>query len=235
MVAVAVVDDDAEARACLQQYLQRFAGEQQIDITITAFASAVDLLRHYRPVYDLIFLDIEMAQVDGIRAAHTIRETDPSTILIFVTNMAQLAIRGYEVEALDFVVKPVDYPSFAMVMHRAMRHMSMRRRHTVRIATRGGLRVVPLDHIDYVEVRDHYLTYHTTDGEFTVKGTLAQAEAALTAGRFMRCNRWYVVNIDKVTGVADNMITVGGQSIEVSRTRKQEILQAVAASMGGGL
>lgn len=51
MVAVAVVDDDAEARACLQQYLQRFAGEQQIDITITAFASAVDLLRHYRPLH----------------------------------------------------------------------------------------------------------------------------------------------------------------------------------------
>ena len=88
MVAVAVVDDDAEARACLQQCLQRFAGEQQIDITITAFASAVDLLHHYRPVYDLIF----------------------------VTNMAQLAIRGYEVEALDVVVKPVDYPSFAMGM-----------------------------------------------------------------------------------------------------------------------
>ena len=127
MVAIAVVDDDAEARELLGGYITRFAGERGTDAQITGFTDAAELLHHYKPDYDIIFLDIEMAQVDGIKAAQVIRETDPSTVIIFVTNMAQLAIKGYEVEALDFVVKPVDYFSFDMVMRKALQRISRRR------------------------------------------------------------------------------------------------------------
>lgn len=236
MVAVAVVDDDVEARARLCGYLTRFAENRDgMDVSVEEFPSAVALLHHYQPTYDIIFLDIEMDEVDGIKAAQVIRESDPATILVFVTNMAQLAIKGYEVEALDFVVKPVDYYSFDMVMRKALLRMERRQQSAIRLVTRGAVQVLPLSHIDYVEVQNHYITYHTTDGDFTVKGTLAQAEAALAQGNFMRCNRWYLVNVDNITGLDGNLVTVGSSSIEVSRSKKQEILRAVTASMGGAL
>ena len=232
MVAIAVVDDDAEARELLGGYITRFAGERGTDAQITGFTDAAELLHHYKPDYDIIFLDIEMAQVDGIKAAQVIRETDPSTVIIFVTNMAQLAIKGYEVEALDFVVKPVDYFSFDMVMRKALQRISRRKTQTIRLVTRDAMQVVPIERIDYVEVQDHYVTYHTADGDHTVKGTLGQAEQTLAAGNFMRCNRWYLVNIDNITAIDGNTITVGGNRIEVSRSKKQEILRAVPMSLG---
>ncbi|WP_419497745.1 LytR/AlgR family response regulator transcription factor [Bifidobacterium pullorum] len=235
MVAVAVVDDDAEARERLRGFSARFASEQGIDVDVSMLPSAIELLHHYRPEYDIIFLDIEMDDVDGVRAAQVIRETDASTILIFVTNMAQLAIKGYEVEALDFIVKPIDYYSFAMVMRKALQRMERRRRHAIRLATRGAVQVIPLDHIDYVEVRDHYITYHTADGDIRVKGSLSDAETQLDNGNFMRCNRWYLVNVDNITGISGNLITVGTGAIEVSRSKKQEILHAITRSMGGAL
>ena len=232
MVAIAVVDDEAEARELLGGYITRFAGERGTDAQITGFTDAAELLHHYKPDYDIIFLDIEMAQVDGIKAAQVIRETDPSTVIIFVTNMAQLAIKGYEVEALDFVVKPVDYFSFDMVMRKALQRISRRKTQTIRLVTRDAMQVVPIERIDYVEVQDHYVTYHTADGDHTVKGTLGQAEQTLAAGNFMRCNRWYLVNIDNITAIDGNTITVGGNRIEVSRSKKQEILRAVTMSLG---
>lgn len=232
MVAIAVVDDDAEARELLGGYITRFAEERGTDAQITGFTDAAELLHHYKPDYDIIFLDIEMAQVDGIKAAQVIRETDPSTVIIFVTNMAQLAIKGYEVEALDFVVKPVDYFSFDMVMRKALQRISRRKTQTIRLVTRDAMQVVPIERIDYVEVQDHYVTYHTADGDHTVKGTLGQAEQTLAAGNFMRCNRWYLVNIDNITAIDGNTITVGGNRIEVSRSKKQEILRAVTMSLG---
>ena len=94
------------------------------------------------------------------------------------------------------------------------------------------MQVVPIERIDYVEVQDHYVTYHTADGDHTVKGTLGQAEQTLAAGNFMRCNRWYLVNIDNITAIDGNTITVGGNRIEVSRSKKQEILRAVTMSLG---
>ena len=232
MVAIAGGDDDAEAGELLGGYITRFAGERGTDAQITGFTDAAELLHHYKPDYDIIFLDIEMAQVDGIKAAQVIRETDPSTVIIFVTNMAQLAIKGYEVEALDFVVKPVDYFSFDMVMRKALQRISRRKTQTIRLVTRDAMQVVPIERIDYVEVQDHYVTYHTADGDHTVKGTLGQAEQTLAAGNFMRCNRWYLVNIDNITAIDGNTITVGGNRIEVSRSKKQEILRAVTMSLG---
>lgn len=231
MVAVAVVDDDAEARLRLEDFLERFAKEQGEAAQVARFADAADLLRQYKPLYDVIFLDIEMSEVDGVSAARTIRETDANTVIVFVTNMAQMAIAGYEVEALDFIVKPIDYPSFVMVMRRALQRVRRRPRRTVKLVMREGMRMVPLERITSVEVRGHYVTYHTLDGDVEMRGTLADTEALLAEGNFMRCNRWCLVNIDAVADIDGNLITAGRETIEVSRSKRKEILHAVTLSM----
>ena len=109
MVRIAIVEDDDACRAQLEAYVRRYGGETGGEFQITSFSDGLDIAEDYRPIYDSILLDIEMPRLDGMTAAERIRSFDPGVILIFITNMAQYAIKGYEVDALDFVLKPVGY------------------------------------------------------------------------------------------------------------------------------
>ena len=109
MIRVAIVEDDAEVQGVLQEYVRRYTRQYGTEFEVTVFADGVDILEDYRAVYDIIFLDVEMKHLDGMTTAERIRQMDADVILIFITNMAQYAIRGYSVGALDYVLKPVPY------------------------------------------------------------------------------------------------------------------------------
>lgn len=236
MAAIAVVDDDAGARERLGSCISRFAGEHGLDVAVTGFADVSGLLRHDRAAWDAVFLDIGRAEADAIGAAHAVRKSYPSAIVVFVSESAQLTVEGREVDASDFIAKPADYPDVAMVMRRMMRRIGARRAKTVCLMSDGVLRLVPIGRISYVEAReDRHLTYHTADGDVTVRGALAQAEELLAEGDFIRCGRRHLVNVDEVTGFDGNMVHVGGHRVEVSPSKRREILRAVAVSMGGAL
>ena len=112
MIRVAIVEDDAEVQGVLQEYVRRYTRQYGTEFEVTLFADGVDILDDYRAVYDIIFLDVEMKHLDGMTTAERIRQMDAEVILIFITNMAQYAIRGYSVGALDYVLKPVPYFAF---------------------------------------------------------------------------------------------------------------------------
>ncbi len=91
----------------MQEYVRRYTRQYGTEFEVTVFADGVDILEDYRAVYDIIFLDVEMKHLDGMTTAERIRQMDADVILIFITNMAQYAIKGYAVGALDYVLKPV--------------------------------------------------------------------------------------------------------------------------------
>lgn len=107
MLRVAVAEDNPKDRERLLSFLKKYGEEKDVQIEVAEYTDGSELLDQYRPCYDVIFLDVEMPQMDGMKAAEKIRETDEEVILIFITNMAKYAIRGYEVQALDYVLKPV--------------------------------------------------------------------------------------------------------------------------------
>ena len=113
MAKIAVVEDNDAMRAQLCGFIAQYAQESGHQLDVTAFSDGAQLVEPYRPGFDIIFLDIEMPKLGGMPTAERIRRQDPDVVLVFVTNMAQYAIRGYEVDALDFVLKPVSYYSSA--------------------------------------------------------------------------------------------------------------------------
>ena len=123
MIHVAIVEDDAQASALLQDYLKKYSEETGNGFQVSVFKDALSFLDGYVPEYQLIFMDIKMPGIDGMEAARRLRALDDSVQLIFVTNMAQYAIKGYEVRAMDFIIKPVEYSSFFMKMKRVMRYI----------------------------------------------------------------------------------------------------------------
>lgn len=235
MAKIAVVEDNTAMREQLCEFIQQYAVESGHQLEVTAFADGSQIVEPYRPGFDIIFLDIEMPTLGGMPTAERIRQLDPEVVLIFVTNMAQYAIRGYEVDALDFVLKPVSYYQFSTKLERALQRIRRRRGGQVALQTGGGVQLLNTDDILYLETRDRLLHYHTIDDTWSVRGSLQKAEKDLAAYHFARCNQCYLVNLRHVKGVQDDLVQVGEQRLEISRRQRASFLAAVASYVGGAL
>lgn len=232
MVRIAIAEDDPSYRATLEDYLDRYRRENGLEAEVTTFSDGLALTEGYRPVYDLLLLDIEMPLLDGMTAAEKIRAVDEKVLIIFITNMAQYAIRGYAVDALDYVLKPVSYFAFSQRLERAIGRMKRRARRYMTIAIRGGARKLDISHILYVESQGHNLVFVTDGEEHTTTGTIREVEEKLESFGFFRCNKGCLVNLEHVDGVRDGCAIVGGHALPISRGRKNEFLAALTDYVG---
>ena len=157
----AIIEDIAENTKILLNHLQQYEKETGISIHTSSFQNGMDFISDYHPVWDLILLDIEMPLMNGIETARKIRQLDPDVLIIFVTCMAQYAIEGYSVRALDYILKPVHYYSFASKMDQVMEILATRQKKKLIIHARNEhIRLTP-EQLLYVEVQNHTLCYHT--------------------------------------------------------------------------
>ena len=138
MFRIAIVEDQEETRECLNRFVRQYAEEQGLQVEISLIADGSEIAEHYTPGFDIIFMDVEMPRLDGFGAAEAIRAVDAEVVLVFVTNMAQYAIRGYEVDALDYVLKPVNYYQFCTKLSRAIQRVQRRRGGQVVLQLAGG-------------------------------------------------------------------------------------------------
>ena len=120
MLNIAVVEDSQADADAIAGQLERYRKEKGTGINAEYYREAESFLNFYQAKYDVVFMDIELLGINGMKAAHRLRELDSSVILVFITSLKQFAIEGYEVDALDFVVKPVQYIRFSSVMDRIL-------------------------------------------------------------------------------------------------------------------
>ena len=140
MIHIAIVEDDPQVREQLVGYVRRYERQFGRMFDLTTFSDGDEIVSDYRAVYDIILLDIEMQRMDGMTAAEAIRRVDKDVILIFITNMAQFAIRGYAVDALDYVLKPVPYFAFSQQLQKAVDRLRKRQTVFLTVPVEGGLR-----------------------------------------------------------------------------------------------
>lgn len=227
MVKIALVEDDALYRESLIGYLKRYEQESNTKFHITTFTDGDEIVEEYSANYDIILMDIAMTYMNGIEAAEQIRKMDTEVVIIFITNMPQFAMKGYTVDALDYVLKPISYFAFSQRIDRALARMKKRRKKYLNVPIKGGVKKLDVSEITYVEVRDHDLLYHTLTESFASKGTLTEVELRLGTGGFFRCNKCYLVNLEHVQGVQGGNVLVGRDLLQVSRSKKKELLDAL--------
>lgn len=232
---VAVVEDSPEEAETLRRHFARYTEERGAPFHVTYFTSGEDFLSKYRPIYDLVLMDIGLPKMTGMEAAARLRELDKSVTLIFVTNMAQFAVKGYEVDAFDFVVKPVSYSNFALKLQRALNKLNSRRDTEVVISLSDQILRLSASRIKYIEISGHNMVYHTTDGPIRAYGNLKDAEAALSSPMFIRCNSCYLVNLNYVQAVRGYTAVVDGDELQISRPRRKAFIQALNDYLGGGI
>ena len=202
-------------------------------LDLFTMASALDILEDYRAVYDIIFLDVEMKHLDGMTTAERIRQMDADVILIFITNMAQYAIRGYSVGALDYVLKPVPYFAFSQQLLKAVARLEKRAKHYLTVPVEGGLRRLDTASIYYLESEGHRVHFYTDEGDFSAPGALKAFEEKLADCPFARCNSGYLVNLAQVRELRQSTVQVGPCELQVSRPKRKAFLAALTDYIGG--
>lgn len=235
MLNIAIVDDEKAYIDQIQEYITQYGQEKNREIQTEVFLDGDSLLNGDNRRFDIILLDIEMGEKNGMDVAREIRKTDQDVVIVFITNMAQYAINGYEVGALDYVLKPINYYTFSVRLERAVARVKKHQLDEVLINLPDGIKRIRVDQIHYVEVQNRMLHYHTEEGIFIVRGTLQGAEELLRESHFVRCNHWYLVNLQHVSEIRKNLVIVAGDELEISRRNKTAFLSALTDYMGMGI
>lgn len=229
MLRIAVVDDDQTAIKRLRECLDHYSEEKDVTFNVKDFQNGIDFLVGYHSGYDVVFLDVDMPDMNGFQTAKKLRELDEKVILVFLTNLAQYAIEGYKYDATDYIVKPLKYHTFALKMQKVLKHCQSHQMASIFINTENGEIRLTTDSVYYVEIYQHRIIYHTETGNYNGYGTLKKVEEMLPRDEFFRCNNCYIVNLKYVASITDSTVRVRDEELAVSRPRRKEFVEAVHA------
>lgn len=233
MMRIAVVDDEQEQRTQLEDCLRRYGQETGTGLDVVQFGDAQEFLRQDPGGFDVVLLDIQMPGLDGMTVARQLRARNQRLVLIFVTNMAQFAIEGYAVDAMDFILKPVSYYRLAATLTKARSRLQTDTGVVLVLHTKDGTYRLDSARVHYIEMFNHHTIFHTEDGVFDTTGSLKKLEEQLAGQSFARCNNGYLVNLRYVRGVEGSDVVVGGDRLLISRTRRKAFLQRLSEFFGG--
>ena len=233
MIKLAIVEDEDHFADELTDYIEKYSQESGTLFEVTRYRDGDEIAEEYTGEYDIILMDIQMQFMDGMTAAEHIRKLDKDVVIMFITNMINYAIRGYQVDALDYVLKPITYFAFSQKLERAVSRVRNRSQYSVTISTRDGVMKIISDDIYYIESEGHNLVYHTRSGDFTTRAKMQDAEGMVSEFGFFRANKGYLINMHHVDGVKDGCAVVNKELLPISRSRKNDFMTALADYIGG--
>ena len=228
MIRIAIVEDKEHSFYAIKEHLEKYSKKTNRQCKTTWYKNGLDFISEYSANFDLVFMDIKMPHLNGMDAAKRLREIDQTVALIFITNMMQYAVKGYEVNALDFIVKPVKYFDFEMKMNKAIEYIQKKQDDTITIDSNNIKIVIRLSDLLYIEVLNHTLIYHTKKGDYATYGQLFKMEEILKTKNFVRCNNCYLINLRHVDEVHPDFLMVGNHEIQISRRKKKEFMKTFA-------
>lgn len=222
---VAIIEDEKVERERIIDFIERFSEEFHKKIEVEEFDSGDSLLSTFMSVYDIMIFDIDMPGTNGMDTARLVREKDKRAVILFMTNIAQYAVNGYEVDAVDYIIKPIGYFDFSMKFQKAVRRAAKRQDNYIAVDALDGMRKLKVSDIRYVEVLGHYLIYHLADSELKLRGSMKEQAALLGAYNFTQIHKSYLVNLAYVENISGNEILVDGGILTMGRVYKERVMQ----------
>lgn len=235
MLNIALVENDNTDAELFTDISSAYFMDAKVEFHIDIFTAGEDFLKAYQGQFQIVFMDIELDGINGMDTARKLREIDNNVILIFLTNLAHYAIAGYEVNATDYILKPLQENAFRLKMPKVLAQIQQQAKKTITVLSKGQMHTFSSDELYYVEVLSHRLYYHTTSGVYDIRGAISDVENELYKFDFRRCNNSYLVNLRFVTGIQGNDVKVGPHVLPISRPRKKEFINELTNYLGGQL
>lgn len=231
MLQLAVCDDEKVFRSDLRKILGTELELCGIDYHISEFTSGEELIAGLEKAdCQILFLDIEMKGIDGVETARRLRETKRQMEIIFVTSYADFVFQGYEVRALNYILKPYAPEKIAAVLHTALEALDIEAEKYYVIDQRGGSIRVPLWSVKYFSSDRRTVHAVTTEQEYTFYEKLSDLETELP-DTFVRIHNRYLVHLKYLEAVRQNTAVVDGEELPVSRSCKSGLSIAFAKYM----
>ncbi len=232
MLLVAIIEDAESDREILTEYLNRYGKEKKQEFQVRCFSSALSFINDDEKEFDIVLMDILMPEMNGMEAANKLREVNESACLIFVTNMSEYAVEGYQVNAMDYLLKPVKFPRFVETMDKAVQYCTLRRHHVLSFQTAEGLVRLNTADIFFIQSYKHYLYIQTLSDEYRVRSSMKEMEQQLSDQLFFRCDNSYIINLEHVSEIKRDTAVVGQWNVPVSRMRRKDFVNAFTCYLG---
>lgn len=225
---IAVCDDSLQYRQIIINNLK--CHSLIPDLSYTEFSCSEDLLCSYNngERFDIIFLDVEMGEIDGVEAGIRIREYDSKAIIIFISNYPQYAIPAYDCEAFYFIVKPIEPTKFIKVISKAIERYKLFNQYYI-IKNKGQVKKIAINDIYYVEIYRKHLIFHTITGKYETIGKISEALTNLSPYGFCQIHQGYLVNMSKIKDFDEfDIILDNNEKVMISVRKKAEVLRTYA-------
>ncbi len=233
MLHIAICDDEKDFVTHLTKLLKQYACETDEEIKVSAFYDGMELIDGYDTTIDLIFLDIQMKLVDGLRTAERIRQMDEKVGIIFLTTLTQCALEGYKYQAANYIIKPMKYVRLKAELEQWRKRSQRHDRPAIVVANDFGKYKIFLNTLQYVETFNRNLLLHTEQENIICYRSMKELEQELAAHGFVRCHTSYIVNLFFVKGVNKLEITlVTGETIPISQPRRKQFMEQLAEYWG---
>lgn len=237
MLQVAVCDDEVIECCNMAKRIKDILEEMKIPCIIRQFQSGGELLQAPES-FDIIFLDIIMQDLDGMKTAQILRERASDKILIFVSSCREYVFEAYDVEAFQYLLKPVDDRKLKRVLQKAVRKTESRSWEFIIVSRERQKKKVFLDDIYYFEIKGRVVDVHGPEGIFTYYEQIGELENKLRDKGFFRCHKSYLINLKYVDGYnRQEVILENGEKIVIAKRRYDKFVQEVLKVMkeNGGI
>lgn len=210
MIEIAVCDDDKFTVDYIVNTLTHISKKNNLYINIHTFTSGMEFISNYNPSksYDIIFLDILLDSLNGIDIAKHIRENNDITKIIFISSSSEYILDGYDVEASNYLIKPLDYEKLNKVFIKAIKSLYNTNSKLLKINHGSKTITLPLSKVLYFEVYNRKVIAILDNSTIEFYSRLSDIEVLISKYNFVRCHRSYLVNVCKISQLSSSEITL---------------------------
>lgn len=222
MIRIAICEDEKEQQELLEGYINQAFKSLSLQYKLDIFSSGEELLESYSKDFDMVLLDIQLGEINGMNTARKIRLLDNKVEIIFITSLIEYALEGYEVRAYRYLVKPVKYEKLKDNIINCIKEVEIKNKYII-VKEQGNQIKLDINEITYIEVQKENITIHTLTKTYKTKGTMSNFENDIDCSRFFRCHKSFLVNLDHVKSIKQYVaILETSEEVPVSRYRFKE-------------